>query len=70
MSFYRFLAVFHCEKFCVGYGSTFGSTEAHTYSYLVVGWRSGLTQCRTVTEVKHGRARSAVGWVTAQVIDQ
>ena len=37
---------------------------------LVVGWRSCLTQCRTVTEVKHGRARSGVGWVTAQVIDQ
>ena len=37
---------------------------------LVVGWRSCLTQCCTVTEVKHGRARSGVGWVTAQVIDQ
>ena len=37
---------------------------------MVVGWRSCLTQCRTVTEVKHGRARSGVGWVTAQVIDQ
>ena len=35
----------------------------------VVGWRSCLTQCRTVTEVKHGRARSGVGWVTTQVID-
>ena len=32
---------------------------------MVVGWRSCLTQCRTVTEVKHGRARSGVGWVTA-----
>ena len=31
----------------------------------VVGWRSCLTQCRTVTEVKHGRARSGVGWVTS-----
>ena len=38
--------------------------------WWVVGWRSCLTQCRTVTEVKHGRARSGVGWVTAQVIDQ
>ena len=37
---------------------------------MVVGWCSCLTQCRTVTEVKHGRARSGVGWVTAQVIDQ
>ena len=36
----------------------------------MVGWRSCLTQCRMVTEVKHGRARSGVGWVTAQVIDQ
>ena len=35
---------------------------------VVVGWRSCLTQCRMVTEVKHGRARSGVGWVTAQVI--
>ena len=40
------------------------------YVIMVVGWRSCLTQCRTVTEVKHGRARSGVGWVTAQVIDQ
>ena len=24
---------------------------------IVVGWRSCLTQWRTVTEVKHGRAR-------------
>ena len=38
--------------------------------WWVVGWRSCLTQCCTVTEVKHGRARSGVGWVTAQVIDQ
>ena len=37
---------------------------------VVGNWRSCLTQCRTVTEVKHGRARSGVGWVTAQVIDQ
>ena len=37
---------------------------------LVVGWRIGLTQRRTATEVKHGRARSGVGWVTAQVINQ
>ena len=28
---------------------------------MVVGWRIGLTQCRTATEVKHGRARSGVG---------
>ena len=45
--------------------------KINCFSYtLVVGWRSCLTQCRTVTEVKHGRARSGVGWVTAQVIDQ
>ena len=37
---------------------------------MVVGWRSCLTQCCTVTEVKHDRARSGVGWVTAKVIDQ
>ena len=37
---------------------------------MVVGWRIGLTQRRTATEVKHGRARSGVGWVTAQVINQ
>ena len=37
---------------------------------VVVGWRIGLTQCRTASEVKHGRARSGVGWVTAQVINQ
>ena len=37
---------------------------------MVVGWRSCLTQCRMVTEVKHGRARSGVGWVTAQVPDR
>ena len=37
---------------------------------LMVGWRSCLTQCHTVTEVKHGWARSGVGWVTTQVIDQ
>ena len=37
---------------------------------MVVGWCIGLTQCRTATEVKHGRARSGVGWVTAQVINQ
>ena len=41
-----------------------------TGGLIVVGWRSCLTQCCTVTEVKHGRARSGVGWVTAQVIDQ
>ena len=43
---------------------------ASYYTEVVVGWRSCLTQCRIVTEVKHGRARSGVGWVTAQVIDQ
>ena len=29
--------------------------------FMEVGWHSDLTQCRTVTEVKHGRARSGVG---------
>ena len=38
--------------------------------FMVVGWRISLTQCRTATEVKHGRARSGVVWVTAQVINQ
>ena len=38
-------------------------------SIVVVGWCIGLTQCRTATEVKHGRARLGVGWVTAQVIN-
>ena len=37
-------------------------------SSTMVGWRIGLTQCRMATEVKHGRARSGVGWVTAQPI--
>ena len=43
--------------------------EVITITHQVVGWSSCLTQCRTVTEVKHGRARSGVGWVTAQVIE-
>ena len=30
MSFYRFLVVFHREKFCLDYGCTFGSAGAHT----------------------------------------
>ena len=42
----------------------------HQLSISGRGWRSCLTQCRTVTEVKHSRVRSGVGWVTAQVIDQ
>ena len=37
---------------------------------MVVGWRIGLTQCRTATEVKHGRARPGVGWVTSRTGDQ
>ena len=37
---------------------------------LVVGWGSGLTQRRSVIEVKHGRARSGVGYVTASTNSQ
>ena len=45
-------------------------TSNYYGTMMVVGWRIGLTQCRTATEVKHGRARSGIGWVTAQVINQ
>ena len=35
--------------------------KVRVYYKVVMGWRSCLTQCRTITEVKHGRARSGVG---------